>query len=157
MRSAWLGFLALAACAGSIPSTPPDASTDRGTVADVATIDAALVDTGSVESDATGNDGGFVVNGCSSFVDHTAPADPRTIVWDYTIQSNPSHCTKVSAGQSVTWVGNLSDHPLLPQGGDSPSPIASADGGMATFPEAGAFGFVCQNHAFMTGAILVVP
>jgi plastocyanin len=60
----------------------------------------------------------------------------------------------------VTWSGDFTVHPLGPFGGDTPNPITSAGAtGSVTiaFPTAGTFGYHCQVHAQLNGAILVVP
>ena len=62
---------------------------------------------------------------------------------------------KIKAGQTVTWKGDHTLHPLGAKGGDASNPIKEAE--TVTFPAAGTFGYVCTAHATMTGAILVVP
>jgi plastocyanin len=103
----------------------------------------------------------MTVNGCSMFADHTANNDARSIVWDFSVANDPDRCMQVKAGQTVTFNGNFQSHPLKDQGGDSPNPFASAapmgNSAAVTFAAAGTFGFVCQFHASMKGAILVVP
>jgi plastocyanin len=106
---------------------------------------------------------------CITWVDHTNDADVR-LTWDLTIRMNPDRCTIIRAGSTVRWSGNFDVHPLEPFGGDVPNPIPNSvgadsglpDGGAPTivvaFPEAGTFGYNCENHpAIMSGAITVVP
>jgi len=112
----------------------------------------------------SGIDGG--VGDCPTFVDHTNDANVQ-LTWDLTVESNPARCSMIKAGSTVTWVGNFANHPLEARGGDTPNPIplppiVDVDGGfMSTtiaFPNAGTFGYDCQNHpARMFGAIKVVP
>lgn len=108
------------------------------------------------------------VNGCTSYVDLTADGAARSIKWDFSIANDPNRCMKVKVGQSVTFTGNFTTHPLVELGGDSPNPFSGAkgllkDAGQAgentpvTFPTAGTFGYKCAIHASMTGAIVVVP
>jgi plastocyanin len=94
------------------------------------------------------------VDGCgaSDFV-------PATQI-DWTFQVSP-RCVEIKAGQSVTWNGNFATHPLEADQGDKPNPIASANlagsSATVTFPAAGTFGFKCQVHSSMIGAVLVTP
>ena len=70
-------------------------------------------------------------------------------------------CVEIKAGQTVTWTGSFATHPLLADEGDKPNPISTADTSGAsatvTFPTAGTYGYKCQVHASMTGAVLVTP
>ena len=97
----------------------------------------------------------------SDSVDECEPADfVAASQIDWTFQVNP-RCVQIKAGQSVTWTGSFSTHPLLADEGDKPNPIATADTSGAsatvTFPTAGTYGFRCQVHATMKGAVLVTP
>jgi plastocyanin len=96
------------------------------------------------------------VNGCATFVDRTADAGSRVIAWTYTVGTDPARCMTIGVGETVTWDGDLVQHPLIAQGGDAPNPIADASAGVATFPAAGTYGFACSNHPFMTGGVRVV-
>jgi plastocyanin len=94
---------------------------------------------------------------CPSYVDHTAAGASRTLSWVLSLSSNPDRCMKIQVGQTVTWSGSFSTHPLLNDGGDSPNPIAGHDAtGNVTFTAAGTYGYICGVHATMTGAIQVV-
>ena len=77
-------------------------------------------------------------------------------------------CSKIKAGQSVTWTGNFSTHPLGPfddsvDGGvpSNSSPVtsgsASGQGSVTiTFPTPGTYGYWCTHHkTAMMGAIVV--
>jgi plastocyanin len=128
-------------------------STGGGGVADSGSSDAAA-DTGAAV------DSGTPLNGCTTFVDHTDAADARTLTWGLSIASSADRCMKIKVGQSVTWNGNFSTHPLHDDGGDVPNPINGAGtspAGPIAFPIAGSFGYICGVHASMNGTILVVP
>lgn len=106
------------------------------------------------------------VNGCGTadFADHTAANDARAITFPgdtaFPAQFAPP-CMKIRVGQSVTWNGGFTGHPLEPMNGDMSSPIVATTGVTTktfAFPTAGTFGYDCANHpATMLGAILVVP
>ena len=94
-------------------------------------------------------------------VDGCAPADfvaANQIDWTFAVSPR---CVQIKAGQTVTWTGTFATHPLLADEGDKPNPISTADTSAAaatvTFPTAGTYGFKCQVHASMTGAVLVTP
>ena len=134
---------------GPDSATRGDATAIDGGPADSAASDSAVTDSGEV-------DAGPPVNGCTTFVDRSAAT--RTLAWDTSVASLPEHCMLIHVGQDVTWLGNLTFHPLGPQGGDLPSPVtavASGDVATVTFPKAGTYGYVCGVHASMTGAIKV--
>jgi plastocyanin len=115
----------------------------------------ALVLACSSDPATTPTDGGTgTVNGCSTFADQTASGG--AITWDFTVTPK---CVKVKVGQSVTWTGDFATHPLAGFNGDTPNPIVTGSGGTSkiTFPTAGTFGFHCQVHPSMLGAVQVVP
>jgi plastocyanin len=94
-------------------------------------------------------------------VDGCEPADfvaANQVDWTFAVSPR---CLQIKAGQTVTWTGSFSTHPLLADEGDKPNPISTADTSGAsatvTFPTAGTYGFKCQVHASMTGAVLVTP
>jgi len=74
-------------------------------------------------------------------------------------------CSKIDAGQSVTFSGDFGAHPLVPglvkgggmqMGNPIPSVSSGNDPVEVTFPEAGAWGFYCDFHEpAMSGAVLV--
>lgn len=94
------------------------------------------------------------VNGCSSFVDRTATAAQRSQVWDENLRSTGERCMMIRVGQSVSFVGDFDQHPLLPLGGDEPNPVAAS----AVYDVPGTYGYYCPTHpSDMNGAIRVVP
>jgi plastocyanin len=148
-------LLALASAHCSSDSTQPG-STDGGGA------DSAVADGGT---DAEAGMGMQPVNGCSQadFVTMSDPSSMRIITFPTTsspIQYAPP-CMKIKVGQSVTWNGAFTHHPLEPAGGDAMTPIPALNTGTTTtvaFPRAGTFGFECAAHPnVMFGAILVVP
>jgi plastocyanin len=71
---------------------------------------------------------------------------------------------RIRVGQTITWQGDFRFHPLVPAGGDVPSPITidpmpSGTSRAITFPTSGFYGFECATHGapMMYGAIFVVP
>jgi hypothetical protein len=99
------------------------------------------------------------VQGCqpNQFVDRSAPSAQRTLTWEFGIQDGPERCIQVRVGQTVTWNGNLDDHPLAAEGGDTPNPILFHQNGSVTFTAPGTFGYVCLAHSPMVGSVKVVP
>jgi plastocyanin len=91
------------------------------------------------------------------FLDRTAPGADRDITWTVSITFDPERCMEVRVGQQVRWNGSLGTHPLDPEGGDTPNPIARHQDGLVTFDAPGTFGYVCGNHPVMKGAIRVLP
>lgn len=170
-----LGILAfaLAACGGDDTTTPVvDSGTDTGGQKDSSVNDSGSNDS-SPGKDTGGNDvnlpdvvadvGPQPVNGCTVFVNKSAPNDARTI--DFPTGAIPSqytpNCMRVKAGQTVTWNGAFASHPLMASGGDAGNPITTTSTGSTkafTFPTAGTYGFACMFHGgSMFGAIEVVP
>jgi plastocyanin len=109
-------------------------------------------------TDAGGTDAGPPGN-CTTFTDHTAAGDARTLTWSFAISTDPNRCMKIKVGQAVTWQGDFTAHPLVANDGDKPNPIANVDTstGKVTFNAAGTFGYKCSIHPAMFGAIEVVP
>jgi plastocyanin len=108
------------------------------------------------------------INGCTaaSYADATGGTDPRTLIWgpaNMFDTLNPKKCMKVQVGQTVTWAGDFTSHPLEPLGGTAGTPITAKNSGgvtthTATFTAAGTYGYHCTAHqASMRGAIFVVP
>ncbi len=179
-RSSLVVILSLGAlhCSSSdTPGTTPDTSTDAGAHADssaasdssAAPDTSPAVDASTVTPDAAdANTGPLPVNGCAvadlAASDHTAPSDTRAITFPADGQGAAQYstpCMTVRVGQSVTWTGGFTTHPLEPANGDANNPIVLTKG-VATksfaFPAAGTFGFECQNHpGLMRGAIRVIP
>lgn len=138
---AFAGALALTACSSDTTST-----SGTGTPP---TSDAGTQSTGDSGSSGTVTK----LNGCDAYT------DGNTITWDLTSKP-PATCLKVKKGGTVTFNGSFSTHPLLAQGGDSPSPFTGNTSGTSAtikFDNVGTFGFICGVHSFMTGAIEVVP
>ncbi len=139
-----------------------DAGTDSGNPG----TDSGTTDSGGTTDAGPGKDGGgpdgapVPVNGCVSFTDFTA--DGGTITFPSTAlpsQYSPN-CVAIKVNQSVTWTGSFTSHPLGPKGGDTPTPITATSTGTTatfTFPNAGTFGFGCQTHPSMQGAVKVTP
>jgi len=111
------------------------------------------------DSSTTGGDSGGTaskaVNGCTSYTDGT------TIAWERSMKP-PASCVRVKKGGTVTFNGDFASHPLAAKGGDGAgTPFTTiTDSGNSqafTFATVGTFGFVCNIHPDMTGAIEVVP
>lgn len=102
-----------------------------------------------------------VVQECLTFLDRSAAQADRTLAWNFDLGDSAERCLQIAAGQSVTWSGAFRWHPLSALGGDLPSPIPGAypDEGDHTlaFPVSGTYGFICEVHTEMRGAIRVVP
>jgi len=142
--------------AGGRHDAANDASTQED--ADIPEADAAF-DASDAE---TGVDAGAsVVQDCLSFTDRSAIDADRTLAWNFDLGALPERCVQIAVGQSVTWSGAFRWHPLSALGGDLPSPIPGAypDEGDHTlaFPVPGTYGFICEVHTEMRGAIRVVP
>lgn len=96
--------------------------------------------------------------------DETAPASPRVIQVPNGDQEAPyvPNCMTIKVGQSVTWRGKLSAHPLIPREDSTiDTPIQTVVSGTETtalFDCPGDFNFSCRNHGdMMLGTIRVVP
>lgn len=103
-----------------------------------------------------------IVDNCGDgdFLDRTASGASREIIWDFSSPGRPDKCMKIYAGQSVTWVGSLSGHPLEQDEGQRPNPIGpprdQGESTRVTFTQTGTFGYRCNFHFEMRGAIQVV-
>ena len=131
----------------------PDAQ-DVG-VADVGAHDAAADAGPDAEPPA-------LVQGCTptSYQDRTAPGADRDLDWDDAFAGDVERCLMIKVGQGVSWTGDLSEHPVVPEGGTTPSPIVAIGNGFGvsyTFTTPGTFGYLCSTHPPMKGAIFVVP
>jgi hypothetical protein len=100
-----------------------------------------------------------VVDDCTEaiYLDRTAANADRELRWDFNFPADLERCLKIRVGQSVRWQGNFGDHPLEGDQGDDPNPIDSHAAGLVTFARPGVFGFRCNFHLEMQGAIWVVP
>jgi hypothetical protein len=102
------------------------------------------------------------LQGCTptSYLDRTGPGADRDLAWVEAFADDVERCLMIEVGQNVSWTGDLSDHPLVPQGGTTPSPIVAIGNGSGvsyTFTTTGSFGYLCSTHPPMKGAIFVVP
>lgn len=149
--------LTLAACADD-PVTPGPKG-DSG----VPTFeDAGGVAMDSSRPDQEAGPADPVVNGCMTYLDRTDTAAPRTLQWDLVVGNLPDRCMRIKAGQSMKFVdgaavANFVAHPLtsyVPNGGGI-GPAVNTTSGELTFPAAGLFGFGCDIHPQMNGAVIV--
>ena len=100
-----------------------------------------------------------VVDDCAevSYQDRTAPAAERTLAWDFPFAGSVDRCIIVRVGQSVRWDGNFAMHPLENDQGSTPNPIGAHDAsGVVTFTAPGIYGYRCNYHFEMRGAVQVV-
>jgi plastocyanin len=96
---------------------------------------------------------------------HTDPADPRLIRAPSDDKEAPfvPNCVTIKAGQTVTWTGDLTAHPLIPREDSTvPNPILPTGSGVtqatATFLCPGDFNFSCRVHRdAMLGTVRVIP
>jgi plastocyanin len=100
--------------------------------------------------------------GCSQSAfdasDFTAPGADRTV--SFTCCEYTPNCLKIKVGQSVTFSGAFSSHPLAQ--GCGPAALITNGAGPFTFNTPGDYGFYCTAHGTrsgggMAGAIQVVP
>lgn len=100
------------------------------------------------------------LHSCEFYDDRRAASARRVIFWNYDVQKDAAHCMTIAVGQSVTWSGNFSWHPLAGRGGDAGNPIAEQLTGSADytvrFEQAGLYGYVCESHVEMRGAVRVL-
>jgi plastocyanin len=144
----YLLLVCLAACSGgdSKPAGPMDAPP---------MVDAPI-------------DGPPLLNGCTLAMatDLSAPGATREIMVLDDVFS--PRCVRIAPGQSVTWNGNFSNHPLSPgkivnnqimaQPGNPIPMTGTGTTVTVAFPTAAEWAFYCPNHApGMIGAIFVVP
>jgi plastocyanin len=160
--SMFLLFVSLGAgCGGTTTPTTSDAATD------VVATDVVATDVVVPTSDAG------VFNGCTEamFVDRTGAAAERIVAFAGARMSGPfdyaPRCITIAAGQSVTFEGSLTAHPLAPgtspaemTAGSPANPISRVDTGNSTvvrFPAAGVFPYFCEYHyaAGMAGVVRV--
>jgi hypothetical protein len=149
--------------------TPDTAAADMTRPPDVAegTADALAEVNPDVQDAAVAADAGPdaeppALQGCTptSYLDRTAAGADRDLNWVEAFSGDVERCLMIKAGQSVAWTGDLSEHPLVPEGGTTPSPIVAVGNGFGvtyTFPAPGSFGYLCSTHPPMKGVIFVVP
>jgi plastocyanin len=105
------------------------------------------------------------VNGCTTadFAanDLTAQSNARVITFPTAAapaQYQPA-CVTIAVGQSLTFNGSFTNHPLVQAGGDPSVFITSTSTGTTAtfgFPVGGTYGFQCSNHpSIMKGAVFV--
>lgn len=95
------------------------------------------------------------LQGCAQgdFVDERAPESPRTIRFTHGLGQLAERCMRVAVGQTVSFAGDLSYHPLQAPADEANNPIAWHENGKVTFLTPGVFGFICGSHPAMRGAI----
>ena len=114
---------------------------------------------------------GPVIHGCddASYFARTGASDDRRIGFGTALGSGAvgyaPKCLTIAAGQSVTFVGDFSTHPLVPgeyagDAGTPGNPIPSQRSGSVdlsvTFSSAGYFPYYCDLHApTMVGVVHV--
>ena len=143
----------------SMVDAPADMAVDR--TPDQA-VDLPPDTTPDVMADAVGDVNPTVVNLCTVFEDRTAAGADRGISFAPTLPTDVERCMKVKVGQAVTFTtSSFGTHPLIPSGGDTPTPIRAQrfTGTVEAFlfPSVGVFGYKCDAHPTMLGAIQVVP
>jgi plastocyanin len=172
--------LNIADSGGDVTVPPVDSGHDAGrdaadaadAAADTSTIDAADA---AAEADAHDVDAFEMINGCAQgdFVDHSDLDASRVVYFTDSafpfnseggVNQYTPQCMTIKVGETVGWAGNFEAHPLGPNDNKPNNPIASgvfeagSDGAYsATFAEAGIFGYECQSHTSMHGAINVKP
>lgn len=108
------------------------------------------------------------LNGCdtAAFVDRTATTAIRTVGFGNPGFTYSPKCILIAAGQSVTFSGAFTSHPLRPgvganaAAGSPNNPIMSTSTGtsaMFTFPAAGTYPYNCSTHdgSGMNGVVRV--
>src|SRR5262245_31409696 len=100
-----------------------------------------------------------VVDSCTEamYLDRTAEGADRDLAWSYSFAGDAERCLIVRVGQRVVWHGNFGDHPLESDQGDRPNPIDGHQSGVVTFDRPGVFGYRCNFHLEMRGAVWVLP
>jgi plastocyanin len=145
------------------PATGSDAGEDSATAEGGTTPDAGLVESGTSSIRCTQAD--FDKAAGAGGGDFTSfPGVDISFPTGNTPMQYTNHCAKVKVGSTVTFSGSFANHPLGPSAGSPantpiPSQSDDTDGGTLSFtvPNAGTFGFECQFHASMFGALEVVP
>jgi plastocyanin len=95
----------------------------------------------------------------------TNPEDARQVLLPSSSERAPyqPNCMVIRVGQTVTWVGKMTDHPLEPRAGGSPeNPIPEITRDIRSVPVTfrcpGDYNFGCGKHGgAMAGTIRVVP
>ena len=105
------------------------------------------------------------VNGCTAadFAANDLSAQSKTRQITFPTGATPAQyqpaCITIAVGQSVTFTGSFTNHPLVQAGGDPSVFIQSTSSGTTAtfgFPVGGTYGFQCSNHpSVMKGAVFV--
>lgn len=159
-----LAAAAAFACSDDKTSTPAGTD-DAGSSSSSSGSSGSSTDGGSSRVDAEA--GPATLNGCTSFADRSADGASRVVEWNTTLFQREERCMQIKKGQKVTFAadangatpGDFTMHPLSARGGDSPNPVDTAldqATGEVTFAAAGDFGYVCDIHPAMIGAIKVI-
>lgn len=152
-----------------------DVHDDAAAPSEDADVDGGAVDAAPPSSDA-GPDTSQPppLNGCkeSDFVDYRTPAADRIVHFPDALTAPDGaalpleyspRCMRVQTGQSVTWKGDFGVHTLAGSDNNPLNPIPAngveGTGGAYTvkFGAPGRYGYECQQHAAMRGAIDVTP
>ena len=161
----------LAACSSDdngTPNGPP--KRDQGVKADskpkvdqAVTADRGVGDQGMPDQGAGGCIAGFAT--CTTFTDLTGEAEPRIDFGGTFGQTYAPKCAQIKVGQTITFWGSFSSHPLDQACG--PRRVFKEDDpdiGFSSFTpgSAGVYGYYCTFHGTlagtgMAGAIKVVP
>jgi plastocyanin len=134
----------------------------------------ALVGCGTADSSSASSQSttGTTSGPCSTFEDHSAASDDRTIHFGGSDGSDPfgyaPMCLEIGVAQSVEFSGDFSVHPLhagsapgTPKLGSPDNPIPTTESGdkpiTISFSKAGRFPYYCRQHyaAGMVGEIKV--
>jgi plastocyanin len=150
-----LSFLLLGTAACGSDSGPRG---DGGGAVDGGSPDGGAQDAGS------GNECATTFANCTTFTDHTDGGTP-TVGFGGGLGNNYSpKCLRIKAGQSITFSGAFTSHPLDQACGPVDVITATDTGSTAsfTFSATGRYGYFCTVHGTstgtgMAGAINVVP
>lgn len=163
------GDAAVVADAGSDTSptdaaVPHDAAVVADAGGDTSPTDAAIARDAAVVADA-GSDTIPTLNNCAAadYADKSGANDSREIAFG---AGNGFHyvppCIIIARGQTVTFSGSFTSHPLAPgsignpTAGSPNSPIMSTTSGTTagfTFPNAGTYPYICTAHAMSQGMV----
>jgi plastocyanin len=173
-KVSWLAISCLAgvwavACSSTTSSGTQGTSSGGGSSTSTTTTEGTTTSNSSTTSNTsttgsttttTSTSSSTMVNGCDPSTT-TVSSGNVTITFPMAaapMQYSPA-CVKVHMGSTVTWNGSFTNHPLTPDGTGNPIPSTSAGTTpvTVTFPTAGSYGFHCQFHASMLGAVFVVP
>lgn len=166
----WIGWTLLALVLASCGDDSQPAQ-DRGVVADRGGGEASLRDAGPSEAAPPGDQGpkpleaaaggcsaGFA--GCTSFSDGTT----GTPTVSFPGLAYDPKCLRVKVGQTVSFSGSFSAHPLEQACGPATVIASTSTGSSASFSfsKPGLYGYYCTLHGTsagsgMAGAIEVVP